>query len=88
MRPITLIPALFTVRGCERLINPTNGHVLHDGTAVGAHAKYFCDEGFYLVGDRFRECLESGWSGEAPICKCKLSSNLCFDEAQYKDSRQ
>ncbi len=56
---------------CERLINPKNGHVLHNGTALFAVAKYFCEESFYLVGDRFRRCVESGWTGNTPVCKRK-----------------
>nr|XP_032810004.1 zona pellucida sperm-binding protein 3 receptor-like isoform X4 [Petromyzon marinus] len=36
----------------------------------GSRVTYSCEAGFSLIGDSFRDCLESGkWSGSKPICK-------------------
>ena len=36
----------------------------------GSQAEYVCDEGFGLVGEQYRVCLETGkWSGTEPQCK-------------------
>lgn len=45
--------------------------MIYSSTTVGSHAKYFCNDGYYLVGIRFRKCEETGWTDKAPICKRK-----------------
>ena len=57
--------------GCEKLVSPHYGVVIYSSATIGSYAKYFCKDGYYLVGIRFRKCEETGWTGEAPICKCK-----------------
>ena len=33
---------------------------------------YSCDEGYILIGNEERECLDNGvWSGMAPLCFCE-----------------
>lgn len=58
--------------GCEKLRNPDNGYVITKGRKVGSYAKYVCDMKHYLVGNKFRKCLETGWTGEDPVCKRTL----------------
>lgn len=58
-----------TGTGCERLISPRYGVVIHSSLEVGSYAKYFCNEGYYLVGVKFRKCEEEGWTDKAPVCK-------------------
>ena len=58
---------------CEDLDDPLYGDVDLTGTTVGSQARYSCNEGFKLVGDRKRECQADGnWSGQEPICECNL----------------
>ena len=59
---------------CGKLDDPDYGNVELSGTTVGSKATYTCRKGYYLVGDSKRVCLYNGyWSGEAPVCKRKLS---------------
>lgn len=56
---------------CEPLSAPTHGFLLLSQD----EAEYSCDEGFQMVGEAERTCLENGrWSGAAPTCvpPCKL----------------
>lgn len=58
---------------CGLLVAPTNGNVDVAGTIVGSRASYSCHPGFRLIGREVRTCQESEeWSGQAPICQCKL----------------
>jgi len=52
---------------CMRLPDPMNGRVT-DNTAYGSQANYTCNEGYRLVGDRYRTC-QCGWTGMAPRCE-------------------
>ena len=39
---------------------------------INSVAIYSCDDGYSLVGDASRTCLETGlWSGTAPTCNSK-----------------
>ena len=61
---------------CGGLKNPENGQVAISGTDFGSNARYRCLSGYILVGDDVRMCQENGdWSGEEPVCQCKLSKN-------------
>ena len=46
-------------------------------------AVYSCDEGFELVGESTRECMnDSTWSGRSPTCRCEFLSVQChYDNA-------
>lgn len=63
---------------CERLKNPKNGFVvvIHP-RRVGSHAKYNCDQGFYLSGPRFRTCQLMGWTDTTPKCLRKIYIASC-----------
>ena len=59
---------------CGKLDDPEYGDVEFSSTTEGSKATYTCRKGYYLVGDSKRVCLYSkDWSGDAPICKRKLS---------------
>ena len=54
---------------CSLLDNPRNGTVVVDGFSAGDAAVYSCNEGFELVGEMTRVCMNNTqWSGEAPEC--------------------
>ena len=49
-----------------------NGSVSVRGTAI---AVYSCDQGFELVGDSTRECMNNlTWSGSSPTCRREFLS--------------
>ena len=54
---------------CDVLRNPNNGKVTFIARTVGSFAKYVCNNGYILSGNRFRKCETTGWTGEAPTCK-------------------
>ena len=59
---------------CGNLSDPENGTVEIDSGFTTAN--YTCDEGFELVGMRFRTCMRNGnWSGSDPTCVCKSAYN-------------
>ena len=54
---------------CSPLEDPLDGSVTVDSFSLGSTAVYSCDEGFDLVGEAMRTCMNnSQWSGEAPQC--------------------
>lgn len=62
---------------CELLASPAFGSL----TVVDGRAEYSCDEGYSLVGDATRECLNDlSWSGNAPTCE--LACKCKFDTAR------
>lgn len=55
---------------CPVLPNITNGVVIIVSRLVDALAFYNCSDGFEIVGNDVRVCLENGnWNGTEPICK-------------------
>ena len=67
---------------CGPLPNIPNGTVnFPGGTLAGDVVIYICDDGFKLIGQVFRTCLQNGsWSGEEPRCErksVKRKKNLC-----------
>ncbi|KAJ8378044.1 hypothetical protein AAFF_G00249150 [Aldrovandia affinis] len=48
-----------------------NGHFDYMGLEAefGDEVAAVCNEGYRLKGDRYRRCLDSGWSGEIPSCE-------------------
>ncbi len=45
---------------------------------VGGSARYFCDNGFSLVGDSRRVCRpDETWSGDVPTCERKYDTTKC-----------
>ena len=57
---------------CPDLDDPQYGSVSIASNRVGGTADYKCNDGFTLVGARWRKCQSNGqWGGEAPVCKRK-----------------
>ena len=70
---------------CRRLKNPANGGVIVTGTTLGLFAKYFCNDGFTLVGFKLRRCSHSLWTGKEPTCKGMCSRiTIRGTEISYK----
>jgi hypothetical protein len=53
---------------CPPLEKPLNGDVNYTNTTYFSEAKYVCDKGYQLIGDKSRIC-KGTWTGEAPVCK-------------------
>lgn len=59
---------------CGDLAPPMNGNVSVDGTVYESVAMYVCYDGYILMGERHRVCLDNGsWSHEQPLCERKIS---------------
>ena len=56
---------------CDELDNPSNGTVsIVRVMPTGLIATYSCDDGFRLVGEVNRTCLDNRmWSGQPPTCR-------------------
>lgn len=55
---------------------PTNGTTTVSSTTAGSVATHTCDDGFILVGERERTCLETAsWSAPLPSCEGKHCAN-------------
>ena len=40
-----------------------------DGESFGSLIKYFCDDGYTLIGEPTNFCDSHGWQGQAPTCQ-------------------
>ena len=63
--------------------SPGNGAVTENGFTTGHTAVYSCEDGFELVGDMTRVCMNnSEWTGQTPSCQIipgnELHVNLCI----------
>ena len=59
---------------CPDLPDIVDGMVTIVGQSVDSLAVYSCSEGFDLIGDDVRVCLENAtWNGSAPICQGQFS---------------
>ena len=59
---------------CGSLDSPENGLLAISNITFGSIANYSCDEGYNIMGNEMRLCLESGlWSGEDPICQSEYA---------------
>ena len=66
---IQAVIVIFCSSECPDLPDIPNGSVSESGFTTGSIAVYSCDEGFMLMGDLERECMNNSmWSGEAPVC--------------------
>ena len=64
---------------CPQLQNPGNGSVtLSMDTLEMSTATYSCNFGFVqIAGNASRTCqVDGSWSGDAPICQCKLDHEV------------
>ena len=69
------MPGLLFPVVCQPVAEPHNGSVTLSGFGTGDTAVYSCDEGFGLVGQSTRFCMDdSTWCGEAPVCRSELTS--------------
>ena len=67
---LLLFSFLIETVGCPDLDDPPYGSVNVTDNTPGSTAHYECNEGFELVGDDYRQCLNNScWSGEEPVCK-------------------
>ena len=63
---------LCIVVDCGPLERPEGGMVLVNTTTFQSVANYSCNDGYILVGESARTCLNSSdWSRSAPYCTCK-----------------
>ncbi|XP_036390275.1 complement receptor type 2-like isoform X2 [Megalops cyprinoides] len=47
-----------------------NGHFEYEGDALfGDRVTAVCKEGYYLKGNRYRQCQDFGWDGRVPSCE-------------------
>ena len=74
-----------TQKSCSSLASLSNGEVVVMSSLVGGMARYFCVNGFNLVGNPSRVCqADETWSGNTPRCERKpisSSSTLASYEA-------
>ncbi|KAL4229791.1 hypothetical protein ACF0H5_010182 [Mactra antiquata] len=57
---------------CESLSDLSSGHISIDTTGYISTAIYTCTDGYVIVGDNTRSCLDDGtWNGTAPYCECE-----------------
>ena len=68
-----------TAIDCGVLISPVNGIVQFQSTVLFSIARYTCDHGYELNGEKERQCMANGhWSAEHPTCECKLVYTLLY----------
>ena len=57
---------------CHDLDDIKYGGVKLANKHYGSRAQYYCNKGYKLYGDEYRDCLYTGyWGGKAPVCKRK-----------------
>ena len=74
---------------CGALPDIANGNVrFSDVISVpGSTATYSCNNGYLLVGDETRTCLDNEqWSGDEPFCKCECRPIKQLCESKIKSS--
>nr|XP_023696298.1 complement decay-accelerating factor-like [Paramormyrops kingsleyae] len=71
-----------------------------NGIEFGAVVKAFCNEGYVIVGQDYRQCLDKGWTGRIPTCEVvqceeppevpngKIVSGHSSEFPQYRDTIQ
>lgn len=79
-RPILINCSTCTMfTDCGSLTLPTNGFMdATEGTVYDSNIKFYCNNGFLLVGSAHVNCKSDGkWSADPPKClaKCKLLSS-------------
>ena len=77
------------VVGCNPLQDIHNGSVTVASYKTGVMAVYSCDEGFGLVGQSTRLCMNnSTWCGVAPVCRCELISYILAGMSHFPSALQ
>lgn len=55
---------------CVPIVAPLNGGISQTSSLCGSSVRFYCDEGYALVGMEETVCLKSGeWSNPVPICR-------------------
>ena len=68
----TVIKLICIVVDCGPLESPEDGMVSVNTTTFQSVAKYSCNDGYSLIGESARTCLNSSnWSHSEPYCTCK-----------------
>jgi len=63
---------MYSARDCGHLPVPRNGSSSGNITTFPNEIGFVCDDGFILVGSKFRVCQENGlWSGNETFCEGK-----------------
>ncbi|XP_013990965.2 complement receptor type 2 isoform X2 [Salmo salar] len=52
------------------------GHFVYTGVEFGDTATGVCDEGYQLVGQDVRNCMNDGWDGRVPVCEAVQCAKL------------
>ncbi|XP_067016811.1 sushi, von Willebrand factor type A, EGF and pentraxin domain-containing protein 1-like isoform X5 [Acropora muricata] len=64
------LPVICAARDCGHLPVPRNGSSSGNITTFPNEIGFVCDDGFILVGSKFRVCQENGlWSGNETFCE-------------------
>ena len=64
----TIIILFYLPELCDELSDPTNGGVIWSTLTEGSVATYHCDNGYELIGDDTRRCVDGEWTGQEPTC--------------------
>lgn len=66
-----------TQKSCPILSSPSNGEVIVISSLMGGVARYFCGNGFNLIGNPSRVCqADETWSENTPTCELVSCSPL------------
>nr|XP_046220278.1 sushi, von Willebrand factor type A, EGF and pentraxin domain-containing protein 1-like isoform X2 [Oncorhynchus gorbuscha] len=52
------------------------GHFVYTGAQFGDTATGVCNEGYQLVGQNVRNCMNDGWDGRVPVCEAVQCAKL------------
>ncbi|XP_072336377.1 complement decay-accelerating factor transmembrane isoform-like isoform X2 [Scyliorhinus torazame] len=69
----TSLQAICEPRNCGHPGEIENGYYQASGTTLGNKAIYHCNEGYRQVGQSYRICTASGWTGQVPTCEKDFS---------------
>uniref|UniRef100_A0A3B3SC82 Sushi domain-containing protein n=1 Tax=Paramormyrops kingsleyae TaxID=1676925 RepID=A0A3B3SC82_9TELE len=59
-----------------------------NGIEFGATVKAICNEGYEIVGQDYRQCIDKGWTGRIPTCEGKrrfIFKNVCQNLVQCEE---
>ncbi|XP_043931977.1 uncharacterized protein LOC122805775 [Protopterus annectens] len=69
-------------RSCGSLEDLPNGRIeFEGGITFGAVARFYCDDGYNLIGRSYRTCLADGWDYQNPSCEALT----CDEPPSIKD---
>lgn len=65
---VTVNDARCTDKGFVSNSSISGGVVCYNGTTPGSRAVYTCNDGFVLMGNEYRVCIDGNWNGSIPQC--------------------